>query len=395
MKKILTLILCAGTLMSVNAQSSLVKEANDKLKKKNYTEARAIIQEAIAQDSQNPEVFFTAGKIEMDSYDNGKKAKGFDPNVPSGDNDVLGNELLSAYKYFSQAIPLAVTDQKIRKEISKSLSNHYEDFFNIGGGFYQNKKYYPEAYQAFMIYGDLPEQGLLEKNIVVMPEQLATSFFNAGLAAYSGNAVDESADAFKKARLAGYDQPESYIYEIACWQYIAQNDESRAKEAQDNITVIAEVGNDKFGLEQPVFLNNLINNYVINGDFDQALAKLNPIIDANPENPALYGLRGFVFDRMGNDDNSEADYRKAASFPDTDFETLKNISKKLFLIGTSKLNNVEGTSPEAIAERENIKVNYFQAAKSIAEKAAQTNPNDSDLNHVLDSIDYALTTYFN
>ncbi|MCH5236336.1 MAG: hypothetical protein J1E95_00870 [Muribaculaceae bacterium] len=403
MKKILTIMLCLGAMGSLYAQKALVDQAK-KLSGKadKLTEARGLIKQAMEnpETQNNAETFYVAGKIEFDAFDNAYKTKMINPNDPSAQGTVMADELLNGYNYFMQALPLdglpnekGQVKPRFSKDISGKIKGHANDFFSAGADYFNDKKYYPEAYNAFMIYGSLPENGFIESN-AIDPSQIATAFFNAGLAAYSGDAVEESAAAFKKARLAGYDQPEAYIYEIACWQTIAQRDENRSKEAQDKIMDVAKDGNEKFGLEQPIFINNMINSMVSDGDIDGAIAELNEVIAANPDNANLYGLRGYVYDRADNNDMSEADYRKAASLPDVDFETLKNASKKLFRIGTQKLNDLEGNSPETAAARQDIKNNYFLEAQKIAEQAGTMNPNDSDLLNVLDSLEYAITTYF-
>ena len=236
---------------------------------------------------------------------------------------------------------------------------------------------------------------MLGKASALIPEeQIATSYFNAGLAAYQGNAVEESANAFKKARQAGYDKDEAYIYEIACWQNLAQKDEARAAESQQKIMEVAQAGYDKFGMEQPIFFNNIVNSLVLDGKTQEALSKLDAAISANPDNAGLYGLRGYVYDRAEDDEKSEADYRKAASIPNVDFETLKNASKKIFRIGTTKWDKIEGNSDEAKAARQNVKANYFDVSKKIADQAKGMNPTDGDLQSLMESIDYVLTTYF-
>lgn len=158
---------------------------------------------------------------------------------------------------------------------------------------------------------------------------------------------------------------------------------------------VAKAGNEKFGLQEPIFINNMINSLVIDNKIDEALSQLNEVIAANPDNAALLGLRGFVYDRADNDDASEADYRKAAENPNVDFETLKNAGKKIFRVGTKKWDGIEGTSPEAAQARKDVKANYFDAAKKIADKASAMNPGDSDLQNLIESINYVLETYFN
>lgn len=406
MNRILAITLCLAAAGTASAQKANVDQANklagktDQLK-----QARELIQQAMEnpETKNDPRTYFVAGKIEFDAYDNATKAKMINPDDPAAKGADMATELVNGYKYFLQALPLdslpnekGQIKPKYSKDILGKISGHANDFFTSGANFFNEKMYYPQAYEAFMIYGDLPSSGLMGKAAeLVDPAQIATAYFNAGLSAYSGNAVDESAEAFRKARLAGYDQKESYIYEIACWQTIAQRDESRTGEAQANIMEVAKAGNEKFGLEEPLFINNLINSMVTNGQIEQALAELNSIISANPDNAGLYGLRGYVYDRAEKDEESEADYRKAASLPTVDFETLKNACKKIFRLGTQKWNEIEGASAEATAARQHIKANYFEASKQIAEKAGSMNPNDPDLQNVMESIDYALETYFN
>lgn len=406
MNRFLTLALCVAAIGTASAQKANVDQAA-KLSGKTdqLNQARSLIKQAM----ENPETqndartYYIAGKIEFDAYDNATKAKMINPNDASAQGTSMADELLQGYKYFLKALPLdSLPDEKgkVKPKFSKDMigkiGGHANDFFTAGADYFNNKDYYPQAYEAFMIYGDLPESGMLGKMAeLIDPSQIATSYFNAGLSAYSGNAVDESAKAFRKARLAGYDDPNCYIYEIACWQSIAQKDESRMKEAQSKILDVAKAGNEKYGLAQPIFINNMINSIVTDGKIDEALAELNKIIEANPENANLYGLRGYVYDRAEKDTESEADYRKAASLPDVDFETLKNASKKIFRVGTSKWNNLEGVSPETTAARQDIKTNYFETAKQIAEKAQAMQPDDSDIQNVLESINYALETYFN
>jgi tetratricopeptide (TPR) repeat protein len=406
MNRFLTIALCLATASLANAQKANVDQANKLAGKMDQLgHARELIKQAMEnpETKNDPRTYFVAGKIEFDAYDNATKAKMINPDDTLANGVDMANELVNGYKYFIQALPLdslpnekGQVKPKYSKDIIGKIAGHANDFFTAGANYFNDKLYYPQAYEAFMIFGDLPESGMLGKSAsLIEPSQISTAYFNAGLSAYSGNAVDESAKAFRKARENGYDQPESYIYEIACWQSIAQNDESRTKEAQSNIYDVAKAGHEKFGLEQPLFINNMINSIVTDGKIDQALSELNTVIAANPDNAALYGLRGYVYDRAENDEASENDYRKAASLPNVDFETLKNACKKIFRIGTVKWNEIEGASPEAAAARQNVKDNYFEAAKKIAEQAGSMNPNDSDLQNVMESIDYALETYFN
>ncbi len=402
MKKILTCALCLAAVGSMSAQKANVDEAK-KLSGKadKLTEARALIQAAASNPETANDVmtYYIGGKLEFDAYDNAIKKQMINPNDASIDPMAMAEQLVNGYNMYVKALPLdsvpnakGEVKPKYSKDMVKALNGHFNDYFNAGGTFYNAKKYYPEAYQAFMIYGDLPSQPFADKSLKAIPDSvLSTSYFNAGLSAYAGNALPESAAAFKKGRLVGSDNPQNYIYELACWQFMAQNDSTLADEAKRQIEEIAMAGFEKFGMNQPIFLNNLVNSLVQEGRADDAVALVNKQLANTPDNASLYGLRGYVYDRLDKTDESVADYRKAASFENADFDTLKNASKKIFKTGTEKWNLIEGNAPEA---RNDIKVNYFEAARDIANRAKVMNANDSDLDYVLENITYALETYF-
>lgn len=402
MKKIAVLALCAATVGMANAQKATVDQAKGLSGKfEKIGDARTLIKQAIenSETSQDANTYYVAGKIEFDAYDNGVKMGLINPEDPSANPVTMGEELLNGYKYFLQALPLdslpnekGKIKPKFSGDIISKIAGHSNDFFKAGAGFYEAKRYYPEAYEAFMIYGDMPDMSFLgNKKPQTVPADRGQAYFNAGLAAWSGNEVQKSASAFRAARDMGFDDFNTYIYEIACWQAIAQRDSTMADTAKDKIYEVAKAGNEKFGLSQPVFLNNMINSMVQDGKTNDCLAELDALISENPDNADLYGLKAFVYDRADNDEASIENYKKAASLDNAGFETLRMASRKIFRIGTEKYNNLDMTDREG---RQKLKEEYFLPAKEIAEKANSIQGNDSELLYTLDSINYALENYF-
>lgn len=399
MKKIFVLALCAataGTMFAQKANVDAAKKLAGKVDK--IEEARSLIQAALAdpETMNDPNTYFIAGKIEFDAFDKNDAARRINP----ADVNMLNmyRELLNGYNYYAQGIPVdaAAPKPKFGKDMAKAIASHATQFFEGGAEFFNNKVFYPEAYQAFMIYGDLSDMSdMLGKATPELPQaDRATAYFNAGLAAYSGNEVEKSAGAFKKARAAGYADSQAYIYEIACWQNLAQSDSTKSDDAKNRIREVAMDGYRAFGIDQPLFINNLVNSMVSDNQISDALELISTELGNHPDSPALYGLRGFVYDRADNDAASEADYRKAVTLPGVDYETLKNAAKKIYRLGAEKWNTIEGRSPEAQAARQDVKTNYFEAAKAITDQAKALNGVDSDLQYVIDNIDYALETYF-
>ncbi len=400
MKRILTLALCATVAGGMFAQKAVVDQAA-KLKGKadKIAEARSLIEQA----SKNPETandvrtYYVGGKNEFDLYDNARTKQMINPQDKSIDPMAMAEQLINGYNMYVRALPLdSVPDEKGKikakhsKEIIAAFNNHFNDFFNAGGTFYNAKKFYPEAYQAFMIYGMMPQQPYAAKVVKEVPDSVInTAFFNAGLSAYAGNALPEAANAFKQGRLNNSDNPQNYIYELACWQYMVNNDSTIENQAKKEIEEIALAGFKKFGTEPMIFVNNIVNSYILENRAQEALNLVEGQLKNEPENAALYGLLGYIYDRMDNDEQSIANYMKATSFANTDYETLKNAAKKLLKTGTEKLNATEDR-----AARQALKDQYFVPAKEITDRAKQIKADDSDLNYIIDNIDYAITTYF-
>ena len=399
MKKILILALAALSTVGASAQKQGVDQAA-KLSGKtaDLAQARSLIQQAMNDEEtkNDSRTYFVGGKLEFDAFDNSMRSMQVGGEV---DPLEMGPELLNGYVMFAKAFPIdSVADAKGKvkakhsKDMVNLLANHHNDYFNSGAQFYNAKMLYPQAFQSFMIYADMPDNASLGKHAPVIPDSVrATAYFNAGLSAYYGSAVKEAVKALKKARKLGVPQVDSYILEIASWQNIAQNDSTMEDAAKMNIQAIAQDGYNRFGMAQPLFFNNLVNYMVSDSKYDEALKLIDGELANNPELASLYGLKGFVYDRQGDEDKSVEAYRKAASIEAADFETLKNAAKKLFRVGQEKWNVLEGNSADVRQERQNIRENYFMAAKKIAEQAKAMNPDDGNLSDVIESIDYALT----
>lgn len=400
----MTFALCLAAVGSLSAQKANV-DAAKKLsgKPENIAEARDLINKAIQdpETANDAQTYYIAGKIEFDAFDKQYTTSMISPDAV--DPIAMGEELINGYNQFVKALPLdqlpnekGKVKPRFTKDIISKIKGHANDYFKAGADFFNAHKYYPEAYEGFMIYADMPNQEFMAGEKLELPDaDRGTAYFNAGLAAYSGNEVYKSADAFRKARAVGYDDKQAYIYEIACWQAAAQRDSTMEQTAKEKIMQVAEEGDAKYGVSEPIFVNNIVNFLVTDGKYDQAIEKVSSLISANPDNAGLYGLRGFVYDRMNKDEESVADYKKSVSLDGVDFETLKNAGKKIYRVGADKWNAIEGNSEEARAARLDVKTNYFEAAKAIAEKAKAMNAQDSEVDYLMENIDYALTTFFN
>lgn len=398
MKKLFIVAMCAVAVGSASAQKANV-DAAKKLsgKTEQIGEARSLIQQAI----ENPETasdvytYYVGGKIEFDSYNKNFVLQGIDPSKV--DPLQMGENLINGYKMYIKALPLdslpnakGQIKPKYSKEMLNTLFANQVGYYDAGAAFY-NAQQLDKAYDAFVIFGDIANLPGY-KNVQVSDSLRAQSYYNGGLSAYFGNNLPASIEAFKKARSTNAAVKEAYIYEIACWQNIANRDETKENEALTAIGLIAEDGFKHFGTSEIMFLSNMVNSDVIAGNFDKALKTVNDVLANEPNNPAVYGLLGFVYDRMDKPEDSLNAYLKAASFENADYETLKNACKKLARTGAEKWNSLERVTPE---QRKEIQTNYFERALEIANRAkAMNQDSDPDLDYVIENIVYSLETYF-
>ena len=172
MKKVITMALCLTAVGSLSAQKVNVDNAK-KLSGKfdKIEEARTLIRQAMEnpETANDAQTYYVAGKIEFDAYDKGLQAGMINPEDPSANPEAMAQELLNGYNYFLKALPLdSVPNEKgeikpkVSKDIVNKISGHTNDFFaKAGATMYEMKKYYPEAYQSFMIYADMPDQPLI------------------------------------------------------------------------------------------------------------------------------------------------------------------------------------------------------------------------------------------
>lgn len=395
--------LCVAAVGTMSAQKATVDQAqkmSGKLDK--IGEARTLINEALnnPETASDVRTLYVAGKIEFDAFDEGYKKLMINSSDPSIDKLEMGRELINGYNYYIKGMPLdSVPNEKgqikpkYSKDMSSRISGHHSDYFTYGGELYNNKQYYPEAYNAFMIYGDIPEYSWASKEVKAVPDStLGLAYYYAGISAYSGNAVQDAIKALAKARKRGVTDPQSYVYEIACWQNLASNDTTLEDASKKAILEVATDGYKAFGMQQPLFINSLASTYVENEEYAKALDLVNNQLSQTPDEPSLYTLRAWIYDRKGDsDDAALADYLKGASYDSADAETLNRAARKLYNHGTVLWNAIEGNNPTA---RNDVKVNYWEKAKSLVDRALALDPGNPDSEAILDSINYALETYF-
>lgn len=402
MKKILTMALCLTVAGTMSAQKFAVDQA-EKLSGKadKIAEARSLLKQA----AENPETandvrtYYTGGKVEYAAYDDAYKKLAINQNDPSLDFGAMGEELVNGYNQYLKALPFDSVPNvkgeikpKYAKKMISEMLGHYNDYYQIGGMMLNKKLYTPTAYELFTIHASMADQPWASKQVKAVHDTIrANSYYLAGRVAHAANMVPEAIAAFQNARKLGYTNSENDLYELSCWQSIAANDSTQEAKAKEEIEKVARHGYETYGLGQDLFFKNLVISAAQQNKFDEALGLLNTEIAKNPELSWLYGVRSYVYELQGNDEAAITDYRKAASFENADFDTLRVAAGKLLNAGAEKWDAVSSTDKAA---REAIRAEYWIPAKAIAERAKNLKPDDRRILNIIDRIDYVLETFF-
>lgn len=313
MKKICILTLGLFAAASLNAQVSLVKDAEKKIKGAgNYAAYNEAVQ-SLTPAFSNPETqndantYWVPGKAGFALYDKlyGEKSLGQDVNLSD-----MGNALLDGYKYGMMAIAVdTVLDAKgkvktkFSKDIANTIAGHLNDFVNTGAIFWDLKDF-GKAYEAYMDYVDIPANPVLGKSA---PAALADSvaaecLYMAALAAWQAKMLHESAAAFDKMLQLGSKDIQSYDYAYSVAYELQDKDRMRN---------YSQIALDKWGTQDPRFLQRLVNSFVDSKEFDKAHQMLNKAIQSDPNNGAYYLSLAVLQETEGNNDEAAANYKKA------------------------------------------------------------------------------------
>lgn len=365
------------------------------------SEARILIQQAMSDSvtKHKAHTWFVAGNIEIGYFNNEYHKLTINPNDTRVDKTAMAQSILDAFSYYMKALPLDTiltkkgkVKTKYSKEIQRVVKDLYlnKHFLWSASIFNQQKRRYPDAYNAFTIQGDIPGLPLLrnDSEINSIPDSIrGLSYFNAGISAWTGGEPLIGARAFHQARSHNYLKSDVFNYEIACYQALAQADTLNINIAEQGMINAAKAGYETFGSVIPVFLHIYIRGLSSNGQYKTAIDILNTEIERAPNNHILYRNRAFVYDKANEDEKSVADYIIAAK-SSNDFETLIEASRKIAMVGAKKIKEVNNTNPSAKEIKQDIIEDYLQWALEFAYKAKSINPDNPNTDVIIENITY-------
>lgn len=385
---------------SMSAQKDALKQAEKLGKEGKLTEARAVLAEAAQnpETKNDPNTYFTAGKIEFDAFggDFNKIALGMlDP--ATLDWGEMASRVINGYENFRKAMPLdslpnekGQVKPKYAKKMQDIINANIANFNATAGQAYNTNHRYPAAYGAFMILGDVLAEPWVNKDFKAKADAdttAANAYYFSGLGAFTDKVYDKAVIPLKKARKLGFDNMQSYLLEISSWQYLMEQDSTLTPAAYKAIAEVCYDALNRFDMAQPAFFTTLVENYANQEQYDDALQLVNDQIKKHPDMPVTYATRGFVYNRMGKDAESIADYKTAADMNNADVQVLKRAAAKLLNHGAQEW---DALKPGDKAGRDAVVNDCWKPAQAYIERALKLDPKDGSLESLQDRVNYAL-----
>lgn len=312
MKKTLLLIaMCMLVAAPSFAQTKLVKEVERMAKKDNanLNEARKLLAPALTnpETENDAHAWYVAGLIEEKEVERGYLAQQMqkDINMNNFYDAVykMADNYIKADKLDAQPDNKGRVRRKYDKEIKNSLGTYYGFLVN-GGAEYLNNNDFENAHRFFDKFMEVKQMPLFEGTPVAEQDSLSMEigFFNAYTATQIDGKNDKAVELLNSIKTVPYRQEE--VYQLLAVSYL---------NGQDTVSYrnTLEEGAQLFP-SSPFFLGNMINLYLNKGDYDQAKAYLEQVINSDVQNKEMYyNALGQIYDKQEEYAKAEESYRKA------------------------------------------------------------------------------------
>jgi len=356
MKKVLlTMGLCMLVTVSF-AQKKAVKDAKSAISKKEFKEARELIKPALTdpETATDPDTWKTAGDIENKFYEEENLKQLTQKEFKEAD---MYNALLNSYDPYVKADELGqVPDEKgkvknkVRKDVSSIMRANHGAFVN-GGIYFNNEKQYAKAADFFEKYWYIPSLPMFEGEkdaFNTNDSTFQTIKYYAVICAIQAEQHDKAITMLKRITQEPFVENSTYkesdVYELLAAEY---------ENVKDSVNFLAtlQAASDKFPGNK-YFLPNLINQYIVKGKSDEAIAYLDKAISNDPSGSCdLYSVKASLF-------AEKKDYTKAEDVYNTALGADPNCERAL-----------EGLAVAYIVQAQDVK-DQASSVSSAQERAA-------------------------
>ncbi|WP_266205535.1 tetratricopeptide repeat protein [Pontibacter kalidii] len=348
MKKVLLTALVAGTISVASAQNSAVNSAVLNHKNGTLDKALADIEKATEhkKTKDKAKTWFYRGVIYQDMIGNPIYGKLTDENTP-----------LVILESFDKTVELDGQNGEFAKQVPERKQMLYGQVLNQAVEFH-NSQDWANAIEKY------------ELAHKISPED-TTAVLYAAYASTADNKYDQAIGFYDELLKMGHKTEDVYKAKIQLQQ---------ATEASDDAILATLAEGLKEHPNSVYMMQEELKYYLKNDRADEAMAKLDKAIEADPKNASLYAVKGNLLERKKDLDGAREVYKKAIEADPNNFDAYYNLGVLEYNRG-AEINNKaakmdyatyqkKGKALEAEAKK------YYQAAMPYFEKAHQIQPED-------------------
>ncbi|AKD04664.1 tetratricopeptide repeat protein [Pontibacter korlensis] len=348
MKKVLLTALVAGTISVASAQNSAVNSAVLNHKNGTLDKALADIEKATEhkKTKDKAKTWFYRGVIYQDMIGNPIYGKLTDENTP-----------LVILESFDKTVELDGQNGEFAKQVPERKQMLYGQVLNQAVEFHNNQDW-PKAIEKY------------ELAHKISPED-TTAVLYAAYASTADNKYDQAIGFYDELLKMGHKTEDVYKAKVQLQQ---------ATEASDEAVMETLANGLKEHPNSVYLMQEELKYYLKNDRADEAMAKLDKAIAADPKNGSLYAVKGNLLERKKDMDGAREVYKKAIEADPTNFDAYYNLGVLEYNRGTEVNNRAakmdyatyqkKGKALEAEAKK------YYQASLPYFEKAHEIRPDD-------------------
>lgn len=392
MKKVILSLFLILSITAVFAQRKNVNRARNlySIETPDFAGAREAIKPALTDPStaNQPLTWFVAGTIGYKQNEAMYKDLALQKNV---DFVKKGEAIVESIDYLKKAYELDQTQvtrkgkpikPKYEEDIKKMIREYFEEKHNLfyyGATLFDEKKDYEGAIKAFELYLSIPEIPFMKGNVTIDSTFLQVKYFTA-LAARNAEQWDKAIAYHEDMKDDGYET--FYIYQLLYDEYVHQKDTA-------NFIRTLEEGFEKMP-EQPWFLQNLINYYLLNGYIAESKVYIEKALEMLPDVAVYHFVKARIEEEEGNTAVARASYNKTIELDPAYAEAYASIGALIVADGQKVLDDAAYKSDREFNAAKKKSVEIFKEALTYFQKASELEPEEQSYKRNLRMLYYRL-----
>lgn len=348
MKKVLLTALVAGTISVASAQNSAVNSAVLNHKNGTLDKALADIEKATEhkKTKDKAKTWFYRGVIYQDMIGNPIYNKMTDENTP-----------MVILESFDKTVELDGQNGEFAKQVPERKQMLYGQVLNQAVEFHNNQDWANAIEKYELAHKISPED--------------TTAVLYAAYASTADNKYDQAIGFYDELLKMGHKTEDVYKAKVQLQQ---------ATEASDDAVMATLADGLKEHPNSVYLMQEELKYYLKNDRADEALARLDNAIAADPKNASLYAVKGNLLERKKDLEGATQVYKKAIEIDPNNFDAYYNLGVMEYNKGAEVNNKAakmdyrtyqkQGKALEATAKK------HYQEALPYFEKAHQIQPED-------------------